>query len=212
MRSAFPLIAAAGFLAFAGCDGLAQLALRTGLPRLTLALTDDPHLSGLAHYRLGNFATAVELLRLPGASATYNRGDALARAGLYRDAMAAFDAVIARNPGDMDALANRAVILPLLSSETESDGGSRAQGVDPGEQGQARNKNKSMTVLEAEEAWRQRAIKVNRPQESKALIANEQWLETMADEPGRYLKLRIAAEYLRRRAAGLAPPPADDPW
>jgi Ca-activated chloride channel family protein len=44
------------------------------------------------------------------------------------------------------------------------------------------------------------------------MIADEQWLATMPDEPGRYLKLRIAAEYQRRLEAGIAAPPGDDAW
>ena len=212
MRTALLVIAAFMLAVFAGREGAASLALRAGAPFLTLALSADPHLRGLALYQRGAYADAAESLRIAGPKATFNRGDALARAGKYADAMAAFDAVIAREPANQDARTNRAIVLAFIKSETESDGGSRAQGVDPGEQGTAENKNNSMTMLEAEAAVRERAIKVTRPQEAKALIANEQWLSTLADEPGRYLKLRIAADYARRREQGLLAPIGEDEW
>jgi Ca-activated chloride channel homolog len=199
-------------LLLAGKDAASVLALRLGAPSISLAASDDLLLRGLALYRLGRFAESAELLRQAGPLGSFNRGNALARAGKYADAVAAYDAVIARDPSDADAKANRAIVIELVESETEGGGGSRAQGTEMGEHKKAENKNDSMTMEEAFEAQRLRAIQVQRPQESKAVIADEQWLVTLSDEPGRYLKLRIAAEYKRRIEQGLAPPPGDDPW
>lgn len=196
----------------AGQEGLARLALKLHAPSLALALTKDVEVRGLAHYRSGEFAQAAEALRLAGVKATFNRGNALARAGKYGEAVGAYDAVMARDPSHLGARANRAIVIKLIASATEKGGGSRAQGTEAGERSKARNKNESMTMLEAEAAVRERASQVRRPYESKALIANEQWLTTLADEPGRYLKLRIAAEYRRRLEAGTAAPPGDDAW
>lgn len=196
----------------AGQTGLSHLSLRLGAPSLTLLWSDDPHLRGLALYRLQRYEEAAEALRLAGPKASFERGNALARAGKYRDALAAYDSVLAGDPEHQDAKTNRAIMAKLIDAPTEEGGGSRAQGSDPGEQKKTENKNNSMTMAEAEEAVRQRAIQIQRPQEARALIADEQWLKTLSDEPGRYLKLRIAAEYQRRHELGIAPPPGDDPW
>ena len=209
--TAIAFAAICGFL-WAGKDAASMLALRLGAPSVSLAASEVLMVRGLALYRLGRFAESAELLRQAGPQGSFNRGNALARAGKYADAVAAYDAVIARNPSDVDAKANRAIVIKLVASETEGGGGSRAQGTEMGEHKKAENKNNSMTMDEAFEAQRLRAIQVQRPQELKAVIANEQWLVTLADEPGRYLKLRIAAEYKRRLEQGLAPPPGDDPW
>lgn len=209
----FALLAliAVAFVA-AGQEGLARFALKLDTPSLALALTRDDETRGLARYCLGDFNEAAEALRLAGPKASFNRGNALARIGKYQDALGAYDAVLARDPGHQAARANRAILVKLIASATEDGRGSRPQGMDEGERSKTTNKNQSMTMLEAEAAVRERASQVRRPQESKALIANEQWLETLADEPGRYLKLRIAAEYQRRLEAGSAAPPGDDPW
>ncbi len=42
--------------------------------------------------------------------------------------------------------------------------------------------------------------------------ATEQWIATIHDDPARFLRLRFELEHQRRLAAGIAPPPADDPW
>ncbi len=212
MRSPSLIIASIALALAAGSQGLAGLALRLGAPAVTLALTSDHHQQGLALYRLGRFEDAAEALRLAGPKASYNRGNALAMAGKYPEALAAYDAVLARDPGHQDARANRTIVVKLFDSPTEEGGGSRAQGADPGERKKTDNKNNSMTLEQAFDAVRQRALQIQRPQESRALIANEQWLATLPDEPGRYLKLRIAAEYRRRLEEGTAAPPGSDPW
>ncbi|TPQ52114.1 hypothetical protein C2U72_04730 [Prosthecomicrobium hirschii] len=45
--------------------------------------------------------------------------------------------------------------------------------------------------------------------DAQAMAANREWLETLADDPGRYLKLIIAAEQTRRREAGPIPTELD---
>jgi Ca-activated chloride channel homolog len=47
---------------------------------------------------------------LPGATAAYNRGNALARLGRFDDAIAAYDEALSQQPGMADAQANRAAV------------------------------------------------------------------------------------------------------
>ena len=52
---------------------------------------------------------------------------------------------------------------------------------------------------------------VRRSFEGQSIIASRQWLTTLTDDPGRYLKLRIAAEQRLRLETGLAVPAAEQP-
>lgn len=67
-------------------------------------------------YRAGDFAGAARAwAAVPGAEADYNRGNALARAGRYEDAIAAYDDALAESPrGHADATANRAAVAAAM--------------------------------------------------------------------------------------------------
>lgn len=49
-------------------------------------------------------------------------------------------------------------------------------------------------------------------QQQEGWQATEQWLAAIPDDPGRYLRARIAFEHARRVAAGVAVPPGANPW
>jgi len=62
-------------------------------------------------YRQGDFAHAAQLYQgLDSADGHYNRGNALARAGRYPQAIAAYDRALQHQPGMADAIANRAAV------------------------------------------------------------------------------------------------------
>jgi len=44
--------------------------------------------------------------------------------------------------------------------------------------------------------------KVRRKTRARSTIASDEWLETLSDEPGEYLKKRLEAEYDRRKGLG----------
>ncbi len=70
---------------------------------------------GAVAYRKGDFANAAQNWRgLPGADADYNRGNALAKAGRYPDAIAAYEQALRRQPGMADAIANRNAVLAAM--------------------------------------------------------------------------------------------------
>src|SRR5262249_23583934 len=50
----------------------------------------------------------------------YNLGNALARAGRYADAIAAYDDALARKPDDEDAETNRQLVTMLLDAQKQS--------------------------------------------------------------------------------------------
>src|SRR5690606_34490008 len=64
----------------------------------------------------------------PGADAAYNRGNALARAGRYEDAIAAYDEALRRQPGMADAIANRKVVeAAMKNTPPPQSGGGRGE-------------------------------------------------------------------------------------
>ena len=66
---------------------------------------------GAQAYRGQRFEDALESWSgLQGPEAAYNRGNALARLGRFDEAVAAYDAALAAQPGMADALANRAAV------------------------------------------------------------------------------------------------------
>lgn len=86
-----------------------------------------------AAYRAGEFEAAAKgFAGLPGADAAYNRGNALARAGRYSEALAAYDQALAEAPGMADAVANRAAVEAAMQRQPPPGGGAGAGDSPPG--------------------------------------------------------------------------------
>ena len=201
-----PLAVAAAF----GLNGAApfgRLALSLGLSGPAAVLLDDPQWRGIALYRAGRFEEAAEAFRAAGPKASFNRGNALTRAGRYREAVAAYDAALYRTPGHDAVRYNRDLVSPLVTAVVGEvrAGGRIAAGSST--DGPTRD-GKTVEPVPAEP----NISDVRRAFDGQSIIASRQWLTTLADDPGRYLKLRIAAERRQRRDAGLAAPPAEQPW
>ncbi|WP_024889252.1 VWA domain-containing protein [Luteimonas huabeiensis] len=78
---------------------------------------------GIEAYRAGDYARAEAAWRgLPGAEAAYNRGNALAKAGRYEQAIAAYDEALRRQPGMADALANREAVRQAMRRQPPPSG------------------------------------------------------------------------------------------
>ncbi|WP_119718928.1 VWA domain-containing protein [Cognatilysobacter tabacisoli] len=99
---------------------------------------------GTAAYRREDYARAAALYAgVDSADAHYNRGNALARAGRYPQAIAAYDAALKRQPGMADAIANRRAVEAAMKRKPPQgpkDGGAPSAGgqsPQPGQQGQA---------------------------------------------------------------------------
>ena len=81
---------------------------------------------GADAYRRGEFEQAARAYAgLAGADAHYNRGNALAKAGKYEEAIAAYDDALRRQPGMADAIANRRAVEAML--KRKPSGGSQDQ-------------------------------------------------------------------------------------
>ena len=83
---------------------------------------------GVAAYRAKDYPRAIERFAgVPSADGQYNLGNALAKAGRYDEAIAAYDRALARQPGMPDALVNKRLVeaakkLPKRDQQQGQDG------------------------------------------------------------------------------------------
>src|SRR5690348_77612 len=78
----------------------------------------DPRRRAYADVKAGNYdAAATQLAPLKDVDSLYNRGNALARAGKLKDALAAYDAALAKEPDNRDARHNRDLIEQQLQKQ-----------------------------------------------------------------------------------------------
>jgi Ca-activated chloride channel family protein len=195
------ILAAAGVaaLALAGPAALGRLALMAGLPGPAAALTADPAVKGVALYRAGRFEAADEAFRAAGRSATFNRGVSLAATGDYLLSRAYFDAVLFAAPGDSEARENRnlvnSLIPPVLGQGNEAGRISVTAIATAG-------------GMPADETTRVHGRRLD----AGGLVADIDWLATIPDDPGEFLRLRLADEHGRRLSLGQTPPEEGDLW
>ncbi len=103
-------------------DQRAWQALQDEDPSKARELAADPALRGSAAYRAEDFAAAAEdFAQGDSADAHYNRGNALARAGQLKEAIAAYDDALTREPEMQDALANREVVQKALEQQQKQE-------------------------------------------------------------------------------------------
>lgn len=77
----------------------------------------DPRWRATARYRAGDYAAAAEGFTGEDPDSSYNRGNALARAGQLQEALAAYDKALQQQPEHKDARFNRALIEKLLHEQ-----------------------------------------------------------------------------------------------
>lgn len=101
-------------------DQQAARALQHGDVATARKLARDPALRGAVAYRGGDYASAAQALApLPGADAQYNLGNALAKEQRYKEAIAAYDRALARDPANADAKANKQAVEDWLRRQQQ---------------------------------------------------------------------------------------------
>ncbi len=207
---AFALVAAA--IIWKGGLVLGRIALALDRPQLAASLLDDPGWRGAALYRMGRFEEATSSFREAGKSAFFNRANALARLGQYSEAVAFYDAVLFYNPDDHDARANRELVNALIdkAGDIPLNGKFIPEGAElrDGSANAEEDRRPSDYLYIWADNIRYRSVF----RSGQVVSASEEWLESLTDDPGRYLKLRVAAEHERRRQAGTAMPSGGNPW
>ena len=170
------------------------------------------------------------------ADAHYNRGNALARGGRLEQAVAAYDAALARDPDHEDAAFNRELVSRLMERqrrEPESTGQSpESRRREGGAQGageaartpqgrQPEGEAQSAAGGDAEEGEQERdaaspfTAGAQREQSVESLTmeeqqAIEQWLRRVPDDPGGLLRNKFKHQYQQREQQPATP--RSDAW
>jgi Ca-activated chloride channel homolog len=94
-------------------------ALERDAPEEAAALFQDPGWKGLAHYQAGNYQEAEEAFSTVNTpEGHYNRGNALANLGRYKEALASYQEALTQQPDHADARHNKSVIEKLLEKQS----------------------------------------------------------------------------------------------
>ncbi|MEM7744768.1 MAG: hypothetical protein AAF409_13760 [Pseudomonadota bacterium] len=215
---AFTLLATA----FGGKEVLARLALSLGLPETAAAVSQDAGIRGISAYRLGEFAAAATAFETAGDR--FNAGLAHTRAGNYAAALVVWEQALAADPGDREARANHRLVTALISG-TELDVAARPAQRDrdgptaeaPEGQGKGRAIGQGDSATNAKtgfwmpEVTSEGLRRVPHIFDAQYMAADPLWLDTLEDQPGLYLRARLAAEQKQRETSGRALPQAEDP-
>ncbi len=103
-------------------------------------IAKDPLLRGSAEYWRGNYAQALEdFSQASGATADYDRGNALAKLGRYEEAIAAYDSALKSTPNMEDAQANKAAVEALLHQQQQEKNQSQDKGSNEGKEGKEKD-------------------------------------------------------------------------
>lgn len=202
-RAALLAVAGLACLALAGPAAWGRLALWAGAPAAATRL-DDAAARGLALYRSGDYAAADAAFAAAGRGETFNRALTLAATGQHALSVAYFDAVLFANPADAEARRLRELVDAMVA---KTQGESVAPGRLPGLGGleSAAPATGGAIAGTPDPAWK-------RPIAARGFAASDAWLDTFADDPGEFLRLRLQKEYERRADRGLVRPKEGDRW
>ena len=184
-------------------------------------LFKDPAWRAAAQYRAGQFESSAETLATtPTAAGHYNRGNALARAGSFAEAVEAYEQALELDPDHEDARFNRDLLLQEPPDQSggggeagESEGGSesRASAQDQGGEqseaspGEARDSESEQGAdAGAGQEQPQDASAEGEPvpnpgdlEEWASEQAAEQWLRRIPEDPGGLLRRKFLYQYQR---------------
>ncbi len=208
-------------------DQQAHQALTEGSPGVAALLFDRDDWRAVAQYRAGDYSgAAAGFGSQTGPESAYNLGNALAQAGNYEAALAAYDQVLASVPDHEDARYNRELVERLLEeqrsqeqdSESEGDDGTNPQDQNTSQQpdeaqqqqqgdGQQDDQPPEQDPSEQQEAD---ADSSDEPQETEEGDSNrderqdamEQWLRRVPDDPGGLLRRKFQYETNQRLRRG----------
>ncbi|MDX1816189.1 MAG: VWA domain-containing protein [Marinobacter sp.] len=105
---------------------------------------DSPEWKASALYRAGQYQQAADLFKtLKGADADYNRGNALARAGKLKEALAAYDDALDKAPDMKDAQTNRDIVQKLLEQQKSQNQNQQGKDSKKGQNQQDKNNKRN---------------------------------------------------------------------
>ncbi len=190
---------------------------------------------GAANYRAENYEAAVAAFSASDtADGHYNRGNALALAGNYAEAIAAYELTLGIDDVHADAIHNKEIVEQLLQQE-ESESGEQQEGDNQENQSEQNSENESEQDSENSEQQDQESQEGNQdqqdqqqqnqpPEEQEGSESNseqntpsettneefeeqqslEQWLRRIDDDPGELLRRKFRYQYRQRQLNGTA--------
>lgn len=164
--------------------------LRQGQAAAAAKTYADPRRRAHAELLAGDYAAAArDYATYDDADAHYNRGIALAHLGRLPEALQAFDAALARAPGDRDARHNRDLVARQITSPPAVGG--------PGERERpAPERGRDSLTSALAQGERGQAKPMDR---TAADISREQWLRQIPDDPGGLLRRKFMIEHTLRQ-------------
>lgn len=203
--------------------------------QLAAALFEASDWRGAASYRAQNYEAAIAAFSaIDTPDGHYNRGNALALAGNYVEAIAAYDIAIGLEPDHTDAINNKEIIEQLLE-EQESEQGENQDGENQENQSEQNSENQSeeqnqnsenqdQESQEGNEDQQQQEQQNEAPEEQESSESNseqntpsqssneefeeqqslEQWLRRIEDDPGELLRRKFRYQYRQRQLNGTA--------
>lgn len=190
--------------------------------------------SGVANYRAENYESAIAAFGTENTpDAHYNRGNALALAGNYAEAIAAYNVTLGVDSSHVDAIFNKEIVEKLLeqeeaeASENEGDPSDQEQN-QSGEQEQEEQENSEQEDQQSQEGnsdeEQQEQQNQQAPEEQESSESNseqnnasqesneefedqqslEQWLRRIDDDPGELLQRKFRYQYRQRQLNGTA--------
>lgn len=202
-RTAAAFLIGLACLALAGPSAWGRIALWAGLPGAAALLT-APAEKGLALYREGAYEAADAAFADAGRGQTFNRALTLAATGKHALSVAYFDAVLFAAPADDEARRLRDLVGTMVAvTRGDSDAPGRLTG-HGGRPGPGDSSPWGWPGTPDPE-WQRKVGE-------RGVGASQAWLETISDDPGEFLRLRLEKEYQRRAALGLIRAEEAEPW
>lgn len=258
-------------LFFFGFETAAHLLLYAGFSDQASDLFRDPAWRGVSLYKSGRWKEAAESFARD-QSSRYNMGNALAHAGLYQEAIEAYERALEMGPGDSDAAFNKGLLEAALHNpdravsgrvngalsaspaikaggskeRPQADGGAggSGEGLASGKQTQGPVSAGGRVTKDGAESAAQdnpgpgsaagaagasgdagrsgetqpnfpdllqeRQSRMRRRQQEANVHPSLDWLETLSDDPGQFLRAKISAEKARRLKDAGGSIPEDD--
>ncbi len=191
--------------------------------------------AGAAAYRAGDYeSAAADFATIETPDGNYNRGNALAVAGNYEQAIAAYNITLDGEPEHVDALKNKAIVEQLLAQENQEnaeqesgeneDSESQQNSEDESEQQDENSEEQDQESQEGNQDQQQQEQQSEAPEDQEASESNseqntpsdttneefeeqqalEQWLRRIDDDPGELLRRKFRYQYRQRQLNGTA--------
>jgi len=202
---------------------------------LAATLFESSEWSGAANYRAENYEAAIAAFSANNTpDGHYNRGNALALAGNFAEAIAAYDTAINLDPAHEDAIHNKEIVEQLLEQQ-ESESGEQQEGESEENQSEQNSQNESEQEENSEQQdqqsqegnqdqQEQEQQQNEAPEEQEGSESNseqntpsestneefeeqqslEQWLRRIEDDPGELLRRKFRYQYRQRQLNGTA--------